>query len=140
MFTDIHWAQQTSTVKQLLYKNKTVLINISGGATSWVQPLDVVINKPFKKYVWELFEKHIDKKIEAYVEGKLSVARRRILTTRWVANAWEKIKKQRDMIKHYFLKCGLSNSDGTEDDQIKIKQIEDYKMPSSERELVYEGW
>ena len=43
------------------------------------------------------------------------------------------------MIKHYFLKCGLSNSDGTEDDQIKIKQIEDYKMPSSERELVYEG-
>ena len=39
------------------------------------------------------------------------------------------------MIKHYFLKCELSNSDGTEDDQIKIKRIEDYEMPSSEREF-----
>ena len=42
----------------------------------------------------------------------------------------EKNKKQPDMIKHYFLKCGLSNNfDGTEDDQMKIKRITNYTMP-----------
>ena len=40
MFADIHRAYQTSIVKQLLHKNKTVLINIPGGVTSTVQPLD----------------------------------------------------------------------------------------------------
>lgn len=48
---------------QLLHKNETVLINISGGAKSRVQPLR------------ELFEKHTDEKLEAYVEGALSAAK-----------------------------------------------------------------
>ena len=51
LFADIHRTQQTSSVKQLLHKNKTVLINILGCATSRVQPLDVISNKPFKNYV-----------------------------------------------------------------------------------------
>ena len=46
-----------------------VLIRIPGDATSRVKPLDVVINKPFKNYVREVFEKHIDENLEAYVEG-----------------------------------------------------------------------
>ena len=45
------------------------MISIPGDATSRVKPLDVVINKPFKNYVRELFEKHIDENLEAYVEG-----------------------------------------------------------------------
>ena len=82
-------------------------------------PLDVVIKNPFKNYVREFCEKHIDQNLEAYVEETLSVAKWRILTTKWPADAWEKIKKQPNMIKH-FLKCGLSNNlDGTEDDQIE---------------------
>ena len=56
------------------------LINITGGAAS-----RVVITKPFKKYIWELLEKHIVQNIEVNVEGTLSVAKRRILTTKWVA-------------------------------------------------------
>ena len=65
---NIHRAQQTSSVKQLLHKNKKFLINIPGGATSSVQPLAAVISKPFKNYVRELFEKHIDENLEAYVK------------------------------------------------------------------------
>ena len=91
LFANIHAAQQTSSVKQLLHKNKAILINISAGATSRVQPLDVVFNKSFKNYVRELLEKHIDENLEAYVKGTSpvqSVAKRRILTTKWVAGAW----------------------------------------------------
>ena len=90
MSANINRAQQTSSVKHLVHiKNKTVLINIPGGATSKVQPLDVVLSKPFKNHVWELFEKHIDENLESYVEGTLFVTKRRILTTKWVADAWE---------------------------------------------------
>ena len=80
------------------------MTDILGGTTSWVQPLDVLINKPLKDYGRELFKKHIDKNLEVYVEGTLSSAKRRILTTKWVADASEKIRKQPDMIKHSFLK------------------------------------
>ena len=92
--------------------------------------LDVVINKPFKNYIREEFEKHIDENLELYVEGKLLVSERRILTTKWVANAWEKIKRNPEMIIHGFLKCGLSNKlDGSEDDYLNINGIENYKFP-----------
>ena len=78
----MHRVQQTSSVKQLLHKNKTVLTDILGGTTNRVQPLDLLINKPFKGYGRELFKKHIDKNLEVYVEGTLSSAKRRILTTK----------------------------------------------------------
>ena len=68
LFADIHRSQQSSSLKQLLHKNKTVLINILGGAASRVQPLDVVIIKPFKNHVQKIFEKHIDENLDAYVE------------------------------------------------------------------------
>ena len=57
LFADIHRAPETSSVKQLLHKNKIFLINIAGGARSRVQPLDVVVNKPFKNYARKFFKK-----------------------------------------------------------------------------------
>ena len=69
------------------------MINIPRGATSKIKPLAVVISKPFKSYVRELFGKHIDENLEAYVEGILSAAKKRILATKWVADTWDKIKK-----------------------------------------------
>ena len=63
-------------------------------------------------------------------------SKRRILTTKWVADAWEKILKKPDKIKYSFWKCELSNNlSGTEDDKMKISGIEDYTMPSAEREF-----
>ena len=40
------------------------------------------------------------------------------------------------MIRHSFLKCGLSNSlDGSEDHELNIKGIDGYKMPEPESEF-----
>ena len=58
LFAYIHRAQQTSRAKQLLHKNKKILINIPGGATSRIQPLDVVMNKLFK-IMFEIYSKNI---------------------------------------------------------------------------------
>ena len=95
-----------------MHKNKTVLINIPGGATSRVKPLHVVSNKQVKNYVRGLF------------------------TNKWDAEVWGKIKKQPGMIKHSFLKRELPNNlNESENDQIKIRWIEYHKMPSPEREF-----
>ena len=136
LYADVHKAQQTPDVKHLLHKCKTTLINVPGGTTSRVQPLDVCINKPFKNYVREQFEQHLDANLESYVEGKLTAGERRILTTKWVAEAWDRIKKQKDLILNSFKNCGIStNVDGTEDDLVNIKGIEGYKMPKPEKEF-----
>ena len=39
-------------------------INVSGGTTRRLQPLDVSIIKSLKNYVCELFEKHLDANLE----------------------------------------------------------------------------
>lgn len=48
---------------------------------------------------------------------------KRELNTKWVAKAWQKIKKQPDMTKHSFMKRRLSNNlNGSADNQIKIQR------------------
>ena len=84
LFADVHTAQQTD-VKILLRKVNTILINVPSGTTSRVQPLDAVINKPFKNHIRKDFERHLEENLNLYVEGKLSALERRVLTTKWVA-------------------------------------------------------
>ena len=136
LFADVHTAQQTASVKVMLHKCNTSLINIPRGATSRVQQLDVVINKPFKNYVRGQFEKHIDEDLSLYVESKLTLADRRILTTKWVANVCDKIKVQKDMIRKSFLKCGLTNAlHGSEEEFLNIRGMEVYTIPEPEKEF-----
>ena len=85
LYADVHRVQQTPDEKQWLYKCKTSPINVSGGATSRVQSLDVSINKPLKNYVRKLFEQHLN--LELHVDRKLTAEERRVLTTNWVGEA-----------------------------------------------------
>ena len=125
LYADIHHAQQTDDVKGKLKKVKTVLVNVPSGTTSRIQPLDVCINKPFKNHIRTQFEVHIDENLESYTDGKISTAQRRVLITKWVANAWQLIKEDKRLIKRSFLKCGISNAlDGSENDLVNIKGIE----------------
>ena len=94
------------------------------------------MNKPFKNYVREQFEKHLDENLDLYVEGKLAASERCVLATTFVGNAWEKLSENKDMIIRSFVKCGItSNVDGSEDDQVNIRGLEGYKMPLPEEEF-----
>ena len=136
MVTDVHRAQQTANVKKLLQNKSTLLINVPPGCTSRVQPLDVSINKPFKHAIREQFEKHLSENLHLYTENKLPVSERRVLTTKWVAEGWEKALQNKEIIKRSFVKCAIShNVDGTEDNDISIKGIPDYKLPQLDREF-----
>jgi hypothetical protein len=130
LLADVHRAQQTDGVKALLTKKMTSLCNIPPGCTSRVQVVDVMVNKPFKDEVRRLFEDHLDKNLESYVEGKISASARRVLMTKWVGAAWSKVGKMKESIVRSFKKCGLSVAlDGSEDHEVNIEGIPDYQMP-----------
>ena len=71
-----------SSVKELVKKLKTSLVNVQPGCTSRVQVVDVLINKPFKNEVSYLFEDHLDKNLDQYVDGKINTSQRRVLMTK----------------------------------------------------------
>ena len=120
--------------------NKTTLINVPGGTTSRVQPPDVAINKPFKNRVRQAFEEHLHKNLQLYTEGKLTASDRRVLTTKWVGDAWSGIKEEKEMIIRSFVKCGLSNKlGGSEDHMVNIRGIQGYVMPKLESEFHLES-
>ena len=54
--------------------------------------------------------------------------------------AWDRIKKDKELIRHSFKKCGLSNdSNEKENALVKIKGIEGYKMPLPEKKFEMES-
>ena len=59
LFAHIHRAWETQSVKLMLQKKETILINVSSSITSWIQPLDVYRKIPFKCYIREQFEKQV---------------------------------------------------------------------------------
>ena len=81
LVADVHHAQQTDEVKQLLQRKKTLLINVPPGCTSGVQPLDVSVNKPFKDAERTQFEKHLNNNLTLYTEGKIPASEQRVLLT-----------------------------------------------------------
>ena len=60
------------SVKELLKKHKTSLVNVPPEFTSRVQVADVLINKPFKDEVRSLFEDNLDKYLNQYVDDKIN--------------------------------------------------------------------
>ena len=109
---------------------------MSVDTTSRVQPRDVSINKPLESYVYKLFEQHLDTNLELCIDGKLTAGKIRVLNAKLVGEAWERLKKQKYLIKHLFKKCGLSNNlEGSEGALINIKSIKGYKIHLLENEF-----
>ena len=119
-------------MKELLKKHKISLVNVPPRSTSRVQVVHVLINKPFKDEVPALFEDHLDKNFDQYVDGKINESQQRVLLTKWVGEARSKVGKMKDSIIRSFKKCGLSVAlDGGENDEVNIEGLLEYQMPSA---------
>ena len=98
LIADVHRVQQTNSMKELLKKHKTSLVNVSAGCTSRIQVVDVLINKLFKDEVCSLFEDHLDKNLDQYVDGKINASQWRVFMREWVGEVWSKVRKMKDSI------------------------------------------
>ena len=104
---DVHSVQQTGSVKELLKKHKTSLVNVPAGCRFCVPVVKALINKLFKDEVRSFFEDHLDKNLDQYVDDKINASQQRVLMTKWVGEAWYKVEKMKDSIICFFKKCGL---------------------------------
>ena len=131
---DVHQAQKTELVKATFKNCRTSMAMVPPGCTSLVQPLDVSINKPFKQYLEEASEEHYYNNTTSWMEGKISAKERRILMSKWVVDAWDKICHQnKESIKRSFIKTGIAiPEDGSRNQEIYIEGVVDYQIPKLE--------
>ena len=108
-------AHVTKSTERLATNLKTNLIVIPGGLTNQLQPLDVSVNKPFKGFMHEEWEKWTEAPT-LHVTPAGRVKRSSICNVcEWVKNSWQRVKSE--TIVKSLKKCGISNAlDGSEDD------------------------
>ena len=117
--------QKTNEVKQVFKELNCTTSFIPSGCTSFIQVLDVAINKPLKNCIKELSEIHYDNHIDKWENGKYSIGDCRIIITQWVGQAWQELHaEQSHLIIKAFRKVGLSLAvDGFEDSELYVKDI-----------------
>ena len=96
-------------------------------------PLDVCVNKPFKAFFCELYDKWLCKKDFEYSKGGNIKAPSHLFQIQWIIKAWKKVSK--DVVRNSFDVCGITTSDaakisclkngnaGAIDDQNAIESI-----------------
>lgn len=102
-------------LKQVLRDGKTDPVIIPGGVTSTSQPLDIMLNKPFKECVRKLYN-------EWMADDNLWIPPSQLQRTplvrvcMWVSQVWRSLPNE--MVVHTF-KCCISNLlDGTKGDML----------------------
>jgi hypothetical protein len=93
----------------------TDLVVIPGGMTSQLQVLDVVVNRPFKDHLKQLYSEWLLSGDHALTPaGRIKKPSVTILC-HWIITAWQPISPE--LIVKGFKKCCISNAmDGSEDD------------------------
>ncbi len=99
LIADVHKAQTTTAIMNALAKCKTEVILVPPGCTSLVQPLDVSFNAEFKSLIDKLQTEHMHDNLDDYVSNSFTASARRVLITKWVGEAWEKVSQKKTMIK-----------------------------------------
>ena len=95
-------AHKTEKVKEKLKALKTTQAMIPGGLTSVLQPLDVVINKPFKDRLRQKWVEWMSSDDKPLTKGGNLKKPALALVTSWVKSAWYDLPQE--MVKKSFLK------------------------------------
>jgi hypothetical protein len=59
--------------------------------TSFIQPLDVSLNKPLKVLVAQATADHANKFYNRYTIGGFTIGEQRVLLIQWVGDTWDKL-------------------------------------------------
>jgi hypothetical protein len=128
--------QMTKSVMAEFKKLNRITLFVPSEFTSFVQVFDISLNKTLKALVAQAVEDHADKYASQYEEGGFTTSNRRVLLTKWVSEAWERLHiEHKDTIVRTFQQVGPSLSpNGSEDHEIKIKGLDDIVVGNYSRE------
>ena len=69
--------------------------------------------------------------------SEFTASERRVLLSKWIGEAWEKVCTKPEIITRGFCKCEISIAvDGSEDEVININGIDDYTVGSISHQMM----
>ena len=90
-----------------------------------------------KRAIDELATAHLVENINDYLHDNLTASEQRILLIKWIEQAWEEVAANKDMVIRGFKKCRVFVAiDGSEHNEIHIKDLEDYDVESDDDPFV----
>lgn len=125
-----NWDCQTTEEYQSLAKRRGVkLVYSPSDCTDLCAVTDYGLGNTSKGFMVDEFRQEFESRLEHWCGSEddpsrktITASERRILFTKWVANAWEKMKNERqEQITGAFKACGMFNAtDGSENSLIKL--------------------
>lgn len=126
----------TDNVKSKLKRHNTDLVIIPGGMTSILQPMDAVVNKPFKAALKVKWAEWMINGEHTFTKGGNMRKVDMPTICQWIVSAWKELPIK--TVVKGFKKCCISNMlDGTEDDILWMDDAEDDDDDQKEEELNY---
>ena len=84
----------------------------------------------WKKLLQHEYESWCDDNFDTWQDNKTTAANRRILFSKWVSSAWNKIKQKTDLINRTFQKTGIIlKKDGSDKHMVAVPGVDGYKVP-----------
>ena len=131
------------SVKKCLRKANAELAVIPGGCTSVLQPLDVSVNNPFKRWLrtsWSTYihgeSERVRPEQEASVQAKIRPTIQQIVD--WIGSALEKLRGKPNLIRKSFVVTGIAPAMNRSQDHL-IRQDDDTGDSCDEEFLGFES-
>ncbi|XP_028404065.1 tigger transposable element-derived protein 2-like [Dendronephthya gigantea] len=131
IFVDNVGFQQSKTFHQVCRNeiNASVYM-LPENHTDKIQPVDAGCGKMMKVKIAAEMERWLEEEqnLEKW-HDKLSARERRILMTKWTAEAWRELSKNKEFFRRLFEKTGcLLTADGSNDDKICPQGLDNYQF------------
>ena len=111
-------------------KANAVVYLLPENHTDKVQPIDAGCGKLLKTKIGEAMERWLeeDDNLELW-HDKISAKQRRVLMTKWTAEAWKELTADKLFFMKLFERTGcLFTADGSDDDKIRPQALEPYSF------------
>ena len=120
-------------------KADALLIYTPAGCTDLCAVTDFGLGKAIKDRMKKKFldDFQSDQYFDRWVDGDVSASELRVLLVRWLAESWKEFFASggQEQVNKAFKRCGMLNAiDGSEDSEIRVQGVENYKIGESESE------